>query len=802
LTTTYEWKGGNGAFNDAAKWNPRGVPGLNDNADFAKGGIVNGDGGGVFEVAQLSVEATVTFTSVNGSYSPDVDATNGLSIEGGYLKLESGSVLNTSLGGIIIGQPPASAYIDDGGKLLVSQSHLIVNAGGLVVGGSATGSLTLNTSAVATITTSSPEYAALTLGNSSGASGTLTVTSKSSLTVTEGGINFGYAGAGKVVVSDGGSITTDQNGDTDAAVGLGATSTGSGSLTIEGAGSTMSIGGGGLNDGFSGKGSITVKDSGNLTVTFPDVGISMGAATGGSGSLTLDAASLTDDGEIYVGDAGTGKYLQEAGATASFGAAVNPSVAPAVALGVNTGSSGTATITGAGSKLTSIGQIDIGLSGKGVFAVKDGAAVTSGDATGSTSAGFALGLYTGGNGSLTVSGAGSTLTNTGLFVIASDGTASVSVSDGGKISTSIAADLGVDGADLGAAKGSSGKLTLSSASNFIDMSNLIDGASGKGVLSASGGSTVDVTGAMDLGEFSGGNGAATISGGAELSVGGALTLGAVAKSTGALTVTGTGSGGTGSKILYGGTLAVGAGGSGALTIDTGGLVEAGSGGTGVISIGTGGSSKGTVKVAGTLDGSSLSMGHSSSSAVANATLAIDGGIVALTGNVKLADTAAITLSSGVLGAASLNFLGGSLSGYGTINAAVSTPAITASGGTLDITGAISGKSGLLSIDSGSTLQLGKSVASTIDVAFASTSATVLQLADPTGMKGLIEGFAVGNTIDLLGVTYKSFSFNSTNDHLTIKLTSGPSVVLDFSGSYTKSSFDLANVASGVMITHG
>ncbi len=799
MTNTFEWKGGNGAFNNAAKWSPKGVPGLNDNADFAKGGTVNGDGGGVFEVAQLSVEATVTFASVNGSYAPDVDATNGLLIEGGYLKLEAGSVLSTGLSGIIIGQPPASAYIDDGGKLLVSTAHLIVNAGGMVVGGNSTGSLTLNDSGVATIATSSPEYAALTLGNSSGSSGTLTVTSKSSLTVTEGGINFGYAGAAKVVVSDGGSITTDQNGDTDAAVGLGATSTGSGSLLIEGAGSTMSIGGGGLNDGFSGKGSITVKAGGNLTVTFPDVGISMGASTGGSGTLTLDAASLTDDGEMFVGDVGTGKYLQEAGATASFGAAVNPTVAPAIALGVEAGSSGTATVTGTGTKLTSIGQIDIGLSGKGVFSVQAGAAVTSGDSTGASSAGLALGLYTGGNGSLTVSGAGSTLTNTGLFVIASDGTASVTISGGGKISTSIAPALGVDGADLGAASGSSGKLTVSSASNFTDMSNLIDGAAGKGVLNAGGGSTVDVAGAMVLGEFSGGNGTATISGGAELSVGGGLTLGAVAKSTGAITVTGTGSGAA-SEVLYGGKLAVGAGGSGTLKIDSGALVEAGPGGSGVISIGTGGSSKGAVTVAGMLDGSSLSMGHASSTPAARATLAIDGGTVDLTGSVKLEDTAAITLSSGVLGATSLNFLGGSLSGFGTVNAAVSAPAITASGGTLDITGAITGSSGRLTIDSGSTLQLGKSVGAGIDIDFAG-SGTVLQLADPTGMKGLIENFAAGNTIDLLGVAFKSFSFNTTNDHLTIKLSSGPSVVLDFVGSYTKSSFAVANVASGVMITH-
>jgi hypothetical protein len=182
-------------------------------------------------------------------------------------------------------------------------------------------------------------------------------------------------------------------------------------------------------------------------------------------------------------------------------------------------------------------------------------------------------------------------------------------------------------------------------------------------------------------------------------------------------------------------------------------------------------------------------------------LAIKGGTVDLTGSVKLEDTAAISLNSGVLGAASLDFLGGSLSGYGMVNAAVSAPAITASGGTLDITGAISGNSGLLTIDSSATLQLGKSVAAGIDIDFASASGSVLQLADPAGMKGLIENFAAGNTIDLLGVSFKSFSFNTTNDHLTIKLSSGPSVVLDFVGSYTKSSFDVANVASGVMITH-
>ena len=40
-----------------------------------------------------------------------------------------------------------------------------------------------------------------------------------------------------------------------------------------------------------------------------------------------------------------------------------------------------------------------------------------------------------------------------------------------------------------------------------------------------------------------------------------------------------------------------------------------------------------------------------------------------------------------------------------------------------------------------------------------------------------------------------------NKHLTIALTSGLSIVLDFSGSYTKSSFDVFNVNGDVSITH-
>ncbi len=69
------------------------------------------------------------------------------------------------------------------------------------------------------------------------------------------------------------------------------------------------------------------------------------------------------------------------------------------------------------------------------------------------------------------------------------------------------------------------------------------------------------------------------------------------------------------------------------------------------------------------------------------------------------------------------------------------------------------------------------------------------------MEGLIEGFAAGSTIDLLGVTSKSFGYNTMNKHLTIALTSGLSIVLDFSGSYTKSSFDVFNVNGDVSITH-
>ena len=80
-------------------------------------------------------------------------------------------------------------------------------------------------------------------------------------------------------------------------------------------------------------------------------------------------------------------------------------------LGYNSGSTGVGTVSGVGSTwtATTAGML-IGLFGAGTLTIANGGAVTS------SSAGVAIGCYTGSAGTIVVDGAGSTLTTNDLGV--------------------------------------------------------------------------------------------------------------------------------------------------------------------------------------------------------------------------------------------------------------------------------------------------------------------------------------------------------------------------------------------------
>jgi outer membrane autotransporter protein len=152
-------------------------------------------------------------------------------------------------------------------------------------------------------------------------------------------------------------------------------------------------------------------------------------------------------------------------------------------------------VDGAGSTWTNNGSLYIGDSGAGTLDISNGGAVVS------TGDGI-LGANAGSDGSVTVDGAGSTLTSTGIQV-GSGGDGTLVVSNGGSVS---------DGySTIGAGSGSSGAVTVDGAgSTWTSTVELRVGDSGSGTLNISNGGLVDA--ALLAVGLDGGQGAVVIGG--------------------------------------------------------------------------------------------------------------------------------------------------------------------------------------------------------------------------------------------------------------------------------------------------
>jgi len=112
---------------------------------------------------------------------------------------------------------------------------------------------------------------------------------------------------------------------------------------------------------------------------------------------------------------------------------------------------------------------------------------------------------------------------------------------------------------------------------------------------------------------------------------------------------------------------------------------------------------------------------------------------------------------------------GTIVGNGTVAAAVANDGlIEAKGGTLTVTGAITG-SGSLQIDAGATLELGSATNDQQEVDFAGTDGTLL-IDNPASYTGTIGGFDATQTIDLKNTIATSAVLNGTT--LTIQLSGG------------------------------
>ena len=189
-------------------------------------------------------------------------------------------------------------------------------------------------------------------------------------------------------------------------------------------------------------------------------------------AVTIDMASNPSaNGSLGVGYLGTGTLLIQ-------GIAVQSDLGY---LGFNVGSAGVANVTGANSfwniaSGSAAGNLFCGYSGSGTLAVTGGGSVTCGITN--------LGVNAGSSGVVNVAGSGSTMTTTSLTV-GSSGNGYVSITNGGRVTSS----SGI----LGAAAGSTGVAHLDGAgSSWTTTGATRIGMLGGGTLSVTGGTAVSV----------------------------------------------------------------------------------------------------------------------------------------------------------------------------------------------------------------------------------------------------------------------------------------------------------------------
>lgn len=246
------------------------------------------------------------------------------------------------------------------------------------------------------------------IGNSAASTGAVTVNGTGSTLHSGNEIFVGNNGTGTLDILGGGSASTVSH----TQVGLGGGSTGT--LTVNGAGSSF-LGGNQFFLGNSGDGILMVEDGGNVTIS--DY-IHFGLSAGGTGTATIsgNGSTLQGNTELLLGTSGDGILNVEDGGSVR--------IADYIHFGLNAGATGTATVTGTGSNLHTDTQLFIGSSAGGVLTVDAGGSVSADDFV-------HLGLHAGSTGSATIRGAGALLQGGTQLFIGNNGTGTLNIENGG-----------------------------------------------------------------------------------------------------------------------------------------------------------------------------------------------------------------------------------------------------------------------------------------------------------------------------------------------------------------------------------
>ena len=334
------------------------------------------------------------------------------------------------------------------------------------------------------------------LGHESGSSGAVTVNGVGSIWTIANYLYIGDYGQGELNIANGG-IVSDRDGY------IGGESGSTGAVTVSGVGSTW-INSSRLYVGHDGEGSLNIVDSGLVEVS-RETHVTLNP--GSVGSINFNNGTLT-----------TGGFLSAATALSGTGIINTNGVVSDLDMVFDAthGLTQTLTLTGPGRDITvnlgvdGLTAIGVGHSGEGSMHVSDGVTVESTN-------GY-LGYQSGSIGTATVSGAGSTWTDSLAFHIGYYGQGNLEITNGGSLSSRYAY--------IGEKSGSMGSATVSGGdSTWVSSTMLSIGSYGQGELEVTDGGTVN-SGGGDIGLGTGSTGIVTVSGaGSTWTISGGLSIG-------------------------------------------------------------------------------------------------------------------------------------------------------------------------------------------------------------------------------------------------------------------------------------
>lgn len=371
-------------------------------------------------------------------------------------------------------------------------------------------------------------------------------------------VTVGDTAVGKLRIDFGGSVSS-------ASGSIGEQAGSSGGVIVFGTGSTWNNANL-LTVGSAGNGSLSIYNGGSVLNTDGYLGDQTGSA--GAAIVTGAGSRWINSNDLIVGHYGNGTLNIDNGGTvyANDGFVGGP-------LRDQTGATGVATVTGAGSTWTNRCCLFVGLTANGTLNIENGGSVFSN----STRIGNRSEPTTA---TVTVTGAGSRLVNTGGLTVEGSANTTLTIEAGGLVSSN-------DGR-VGYDPGTVGELTIiGSSSTWINTGFLYVGTYGNGTMNiedggsvfssggwVSSGSTVSVTGTGSTWTSSGDLTVAHFGQGTlDITDGGSVFnydgyIGDETGATGEVTVTGPGSTWTCSRFLYLGDY----GSHGTLNIEDGGLV--------------------------------------------------------------------------------------------------------------------------------------------------------------------------------------------------------------------------------------